>query len=564
MGWLIPGAPAYANNMADPTDMFRRFYPTQPPVPQPPTSWYDTNTVVPDGKLNYWDAPMPPAKILFQINNVTDATTIYSDQVGFFKPADKKDIYYFLTTWTDQYGTRTEYIVYTNPFYQEMIPATEWIPAFINNGGYDWNTFDTAYGPYIFWEFINQNQYKAKVNTSDPAGHPTNVEVYSDNHGEAMVWLNGDWNLDLNPWMLEANTVDIPINTPVGKTTVQALADYPYARGHQAVMSNLDVKTWLWGGQVLGADRHVFPGAGAAYPTATTDTRMVLSVGPYETATTPNTSLVGTYPNQASKSTEKMVWIWVTDRDGKRAGVNGAKVTWTLSSMAGTGAKIAQDATGRSISTYNDITEKIYLYNGFLALPVDYPGDPRDYIAPAYSPYMTPNAMPNGSWVSADQFSGVSYLRAPTSIESQLFAKFWGSPVSINGTNPAIGTSTIRANASDYVVSAVKIRSMQGYAADVTVNIAIQSADFNLNAVGQAVNGTIHYSTNVNFNIVDALDDGILFGDADCNGVVNMGDVTAVERMILGYQSVTSNAGAGAVPDMGMVVSIERKILGLN
>jgi len=102
--------------------------------------------------------------------------------------------------------------------------------------------------------------------------------------------------------------------------------------------------------------------------------------------------------------------------------------------------------------------------------------------------------------------------------------------------------------------------------ADVQVNIAITSPDFNQYLVGQTAPGSVHYKTNVNFNVIDALDDAIRVGDANCDGVVNMGDVTAVERMILGYNGVTSNSimnNDGTV-DMGTVVKIERIILGLK
>jgi len=59
---------------------------------------------------------------------------------------------------------------------------------------------------------------------------------------------------------------------------------------------------------------------------------------------------------------------------------------------------------------------------------------------------------------------------------------------------------------------------------------------------------------------VDALDDGIRVGDANCDGVVNMGDVTAVENMILGfisrYQQIRRFEQQGTV-NMGTVVKID-------
>jgi hypothetical protein len=482
------------------------------------------NTVVPDTKLDYWDAPMPSAKIIFQIQDIAAGLT--SAEAGFFKATDKALVYYINTA----SGT-----VYTNPFYQAYIPAHQAIPSFINNGGYDWNSFLPSYGPYVFWEFINQHSYTPLVASTDPSGHPTCVEVYSDNHGEAMVWLNGNWNLNLMPWLYQGSSVNISNGATVGTTTIQATADYPYSRLHQAVQSNLDVKTWTWGQRVLGTDTHDFSGS-PTVTTVTADTRMVLSVGTYEQP--PTAPLVGTFPNQAARSQEKMVWVWITDRDGQRAGVTGAKIAWSVAATRGAGAKIAT-TTGQGISVYNDVTQNIWLDNGFLA--------------------GTSGAITDG----AARLTGTSIVRIPTDWEVQLFNRFWGSPEA-NPANPQ-GTSNIRADASKYLVAGLKVISESGYNSRVSVNIEITSHDFDL-YIGQAVAGTVRYETDVDFNIIDALDDGIKTGDANCDGAVNMGDVTAVERMILGYTPVTSNAvvnNDGTV-DMGTVVKIERTILGLK
>jgi len=104
-------------------------------------------------------------------------------------------------------------------------------------------------------------------------------------------------------------------------------------------------------------------------------------------------------------------------------------------------------------------------------------------------------------------------------------------------------------------------------AASVTVTADIKSHDFDhVMWPVQAAMGDLTYMTAVDFSIANSLDDGIRFGDANGDGVVNMGDVTTVERMILGYQGVNSNAVMnkdGSV-DMGTVVKIERTILGLK
>jgi len=464
----------------------------------------DMNTVVPDGNLNAWDAPMPPAKVIFQIQPAASTMGV----AGYFKPAEKEDIYYIYIGTTQ---------VFTNPFYEEMIPAHPAIPAFINNGGYDWNSFDESYGPYEFWTFINQNSFTPLVPTSDPTNHPTVVEVYSDNHGEAMVYLNGNWNLDLTNWSAKGYA-DVPINAVVGMTTVQATADYPYSRLHQAFQSNMDVKTWTWGGQVLGTDQHTF-GDGSMGP-ASAATRMVIAAGTWDPAT-----VIGTFPNQKAASMDKVVWVWVTDRDGMQAGVMGAQVSWTIGD--GTQAEWNTTANGY-LSHYNSVTGNITLSGGFLS---------------------------NTSGMVVDATHATSILRAPTSWEVQLFNKFFG-----NG-----GTSSIRADASDYCVAAVDVDSLTGDTSGATnIQIKITSHDFDA-VMGQAVPGTVTYNTNVYFANQDPLDDGIRIGDANCDGVVNMGDVTAVEKMILGKARVSSDAvlnNDGTV-DMGTVVKIERIILGL-
>ena len=198
-------------------------------------------TILRDAKLNWWDAPMPPAKIGFLIMNGP----------GFLKETDKGDVYYHLEDIDGVMVPASEdpadTILYTNPFYQIIVPASDEIPAFINNGGYDWDSWQVAYGPYDFWEIFNQ----PPGFTPDDPQHPTFVEVYSDNHGEAMVYLNGDWNLDLSPWMGDPGEYDVPYGTEVGVTSVIALGDYPYFRKHPAILSANVTKTWEWGQEKL-------------------------------------------------------------------------------------------------------------------------------------------------------------------------------------------------------------------------------------------------------------------------------------------------------------------------
>jgi len=53
--------------------------------------------------------------------------------------------------------------------------------------------------------------------TADQGGHPTKVEVYTDNHGEGMVYLNGDWNLNLGQF-LSNGAADVLPGATVGTT----------------------------------------------------------------------------------------------------------------------------------------------------------------------------------------------------------------------------------------------------------------------------------------------------------------------------------------------------------
>jgi len=535
-GWLIVGAPTNDS------------------------TYRNMHTVVPDGFLDWWDAPMPPAKVIYQIQagqTVTAPNGHVSNpnQAGYFKAVNKTDIYY---TWvTDPILNQADKIkVYTNPFYQEMIPAHEAIPAFINNGGYDWNSFNEGYGPYVFWQFINQNRYLPIVTSTDPSGHPTCAEVYSDNHGEAMIWLNGNWNLDLYKYSANKFSADVEYKAIVGTTKVQATVDYPYSRLHQAFQSNTDTKTWLWGGLILGTDStHQYGDLGYNNPAVNTNnplaTRMVLAAGAYDVGSiTPSDPAA--YPNQSAASHDKVVFVWVTDRDGLYNGVLGAKVDWSLTTLSGGGGKIST-VSGSGISTYNEITSDISLTGGFLT---------------------GTNGVIVGD--AGTRQNASSFLRQPTPTEKKLFNKFWGSGytdpnthVTQNATSPIVDEEGKALDPNDFRVAAIDLLDNTGSTTygGVNVTITIWSTDYDVSFSHEStLNSSVTYGTNVYFGAIDPLDDALRAGDANCDGVVNMGDVTAVERMILGYNAVTSNAALSSdgTVDMGTVVKIERTILGLK
>ncbi len=341
-------------------------------------------TIVPNAKLNWWDCPMPPAKIGFVIEAGP----------GYFKAADKGDIYY---VWLDRLAPHGELdtIAYTNPFYEMMIPASPFIPPFINNGGYDWDSFGFevgSYGPYPFWEFINTRPGRTH---SDPQ-HPTWVWVYSDNHGEAMVWLNGDWNLDLSRW-ITAGAYDVPTGYEVGETTVSAVADYPYLRPPFFVWSNEVEKTWTWGVDIRGNDPSTYP-----YPPGWTepDTRMMIQIGTFIDPDAGDCTI-------PSRSNLKMAFVWVTDRSGRPA--VGTKVDWTLSSSHDS-VKIATTTGAASVCLPN-----LMLENGYLSGT-------------------------SGSTLDTQRTIGVSYTRLPTAAELYLWEKnFPGVPC-----NHAVAAIAIR------------------------------------------------------------------------------------------------------------------------
>ena len=183
------------------------------------------DTWLQDGVINETDAPMPPALVTF------DRTGS-----GFLKGADKFGIYD------------------ANPFYVTNIPAEPWIPRFTaDNQGYQWDSWAND-GLYTFWEDW--------VGASD-AGKAL---VYSDNHGEAMVYVNGDdsglagagtltfadcsdqASLDAQN-IVSLSREYCETDDEVGATTLTALADYPDKRKHSPPVRSNEVDiTWLWAG----------------------------------------------------------------------------------------------------------------------------------------------------------------------------------------------------------------------------------------------------------------------------------------------------------------------------
>ncbi|MGA8850016.1 MAG: dockerin type I domain-containing protein [Dehalococcoidia bacterium] len=436
-------------------------------------------TIVPNGKLNWWDCPMPPAKIIFKI----------TDGAGFFKDCDKGDVYYQWVE-TDLNSNGPEGIAYTNPYYWEMIPGNPLIPPFVLNGGFDWDSWDLSYGPYPFWEVFNQLDTQGDT-PADPQ-HPTKVEVYSDNHGEAMVWLNGDWNLDLSDWVSDG-AYDVPPGMVVGGTIVKALADYPYMRKHEPIASNTVEKSWTWGKQILGSDYHEYND----FSWDPFNPRMVFQVGTLD---------------QDGKSDKKMAFIWVCDRDGMPA--VGEKIEWFL---APSGAEIPPiDAQG--VSYY---LQSINVTDGFLAGTLISPKGEK------------------GGVLNPDRTRGVSFARLPSDAEKALFLKFQD-----------MGVYPDYLDVDDYAVAAIEVLSSLPTDFDLTIYLnepqydPIQKKD---------VTRTIIRHTNLDFNVADSPDDPLIVGDANGDTAVNAGDITMIKRVYFGLETDPTVMKACDVNNDGVV-----------
>jgi uncharacterized repeat protein (TIGR01451 family) len=207
---------------------------------------------IPDGDVDWWDAPMQPAQLTWWLlNESTDA--------GGFVPTDKTDIY---RTSPDIFG----YL--TNPFYATHIPFSEHVVAQAQGGGFLWDTFNDfpdndgwvdEYDLYYFWEPALINVYPTSgaspIHTVNEFGATVirTHTVYTDNHGEAMTYINGDHIQSLLTFEdCEPSLAAGPLceqGDVVGHSTVIATVDYPDFRKHPQIQStNVVTIDWIWGG----------------------------------------------------------------------------------------------------------------------------------------------------------------------------------------------------------------------------------------------------------------------------------------------------------------------------
>lgn len=257
--------------------------------PAPVIGPYDIlrpETLLADGELDKWDTPMSPAKISLKIvdrpessdfnkdgdtndpyekdriwtedkdwnwSGYVDTTERVSNEPGRLYTADKGRIYYNGVTRDGiARGSGHEYYA---PFYKTLIPNNKLIPPFVNNGGYDWNSWDSRYGPYDFWTVINSdwayNHARKEIPKKEAWGatpyaeFPKQVQAYSDEHGEAMVFLTSGDGFDLSRFKNSMGGYEPRAGQVVGITQVRVYADYPYFRKHAPVYSDKVTKTWL-------------------------------------------------------------------------------------------------------------------------------------------------------------------------------------------------------------------------------------------------------------------------------------------------------------------------------
>jgi hypothetical protein len=223
------------------------------------------DTAYPDGDVDMWDAPMPPAVVSVAIRGT-----------GFLREVFKDEVYYL--------GTPNGAQTYPNPFYISNIPDSPFISASAVGGGYLWNSWGNdgpqaaagnwassgtganGDGPYRFWKAAIIGANSAGIGDSLTATDQSELAlirgyhndpsiardlvVYSDNHGEFMVAANGDFKTDLTA--CQTNTLSLGKHCApgdkVGTGTITATVDYPDFRKHFPVLSNAATVDWTWGG----------------------------------------------------------------------------------------------------------------------------------------------------------------------------------------------------------------------------------------------------------------------------------------------------------------------------
>jgi hypothetical protein len=261
---------------------------------------------------------------------------------------------------------------------------------------------------------------------------------------------------------------------------------------------------------------------------------MILTAGNYVI----DNDTPATYPDEFGFSDDKVVWVWACDRDGMIDGVLGTQVQWRI-----TGGAYIPDINADQISNYNSVTQGIKLFNGFVSVSNTAADDTRT---------MKTNT---------DGTRAISFLRAPTTIENQLFYKKWGTEAAAIGGFDALYSDPTGLTPNNFAVAGIDIYDASDE--EVTVETILTGPDF-----GYASNpeGNVFYTTNVNFATSYPMDDPIVAGDANADGEVDAADITKVERIIMGLDSPNINADTNMDGNinMGDVVMINRIIQDLD
>lgn len=221
-------------------------------------------TTFPNGVINADDASMPSALVTFQLSGS-----------GFLLGTDKAGDPGFDVT---------------------HIPAEPWLAPINQDGsGYLWNSWGGSgakNGLYNYWTSLADHgqeviscgglggPFVVSPGQPDPCGDGSGVatggyqltKVYTDEHGVAMTWVNGDANLtfvDCATSAAAAGNNIVLLNgfycdsgDEVGDSTLSALVDYPDKRKHFAIAAEDVTITWTWGGKKTVS---VVPGENAQF-----------------------------------------------------------------------------------------------------------------------------------------------------------------------------------------------------------------------------------------------------------------------------------------------------------
>lgn len=159
---------------------------------------FGRNTVVPDGVMNWYDAPMPQALVTFDVTGASLPLAQVPGLTGLWK--------------SDLLGYGVNLAGhYLSPYYMVEVPSSYYIPPY----GYEWDSWMWDYsdrnGPYEFWGDLMVKSYSDEepsvVNDMD-------VEVYSDNHGIAAMTAVA---LDTEGTITVTATADFPDRFLKGK-----------------------------------------------------------------------------------------------------------------------------------------------------------------------------------------------------------------------------------------------------------------------------------------------------------------------------------------------------------